>query len=382
MKKKMAFVDLTNFKDWPMGGMLEYELAILPYLCEHYDVDLWGFSVDGKLPEPLLINGKEYKVNVAGNCVTGRRIIPNFWRGLYFLKYKKQFYDMYDVVYCHTGSCMTAIGHIVNKSKTKLVYHQHGLSFLVDKSLIIRIQKPFYKLAQDTSQLVFVVSDPESVKTYSKIRQKASNAEYVSIVAPINLDKFDRNEICKRIESRKGNKTSIFVYTGRLISYKNPQLLVKAMALYCKNVNPVAKLRLIGSGEELEYIQQMSKDLGLNNNVEIYGAVSHDRICDLLSDADVFLTGSIGEGCSVSVIEAYASGLPVICGKVRGLEKQVIGGYTGYFVDEFTAESFYQKMVLLDKNRFKLARNCLEKAKEYDALTVSQKIIRKIDSLF
>ena len=32
MKRKMAFVDLTNFKDWPMGGMLEYELAILPYL--------------------------------------------------------------------------------------------------------------------------------------------------------------------------------------------------------------------------------------------------------------------------------------------------------------------------------------------------------------
>ena len=28
MKRKMAFVDLTNFKDWPMGGMLEYEFAI------------------------------------------------------------------------------------------------------------------------------------------------------------------------------------------------------------------------------------------------------------------------------------------------------------------------------------------------------------------
>lgn len=31
VKKKMAFVDLTNYKDWPMGGMLEYELAILWY---------------------------------------------------------------------------------------------------------------------------------------------------------------------------------------------------------------------------------------------------------------------------------------------------------------------------------------------------------------
>ena len=44
MKRKMAFVDLTNFKDWPMGGMLEYELAILPYLAEYYDLDIWGYS--------------------------------------------------------------------------------------------------------------------------------------------------------------------------------------------------------------------------------------------------------------------------------------------------------------------------------------------------
>ena len=47
MKRKMAFVDLTNFKDWPMGGMLEYELAILPYLAEYYDLDIWGYSLNG-----------------------------------------------------------------------------------------------------------------------------------------------------------------------------------------------------------------------------------------------------------------------------------------------------------------------------------------------
>lgn len=44
MKKKLAFVDLTNFKDWPMGGMLQYELSILPYLCDHYDIDIWGYQ--------------------------------------------------------------------------------------------------------------------------------------------------------------------------------------------------------------------------------------------------------------------------------------------------------------------------------------------------
>lgn len=58
MKRKMAFVDLTNFKDWPMGGMLEYELAILPYLAEYYDLDIWGYSLNGVIPMPLVLNGK------------------------------------------------------------------------------------------------------------------------------------------------------------------------------------------------------------------------------------------------------------------------------------------------------------------------------------
>ena len=64
MKRKMAFVDLTNFKDWPMGGMLEYELAILPYLAEYYDLDIWGYSLNGVIPMPLVLNGKEYPVHV------------------------------------------------------------------------------------------------------------------------------------------------------------------------------------------------------------------------------------------------------------------------------------------------------------------------------
>lgn len=88
MKRKMAFVDLTNFKDWPMGGMLEYELAILPYLAEYYELDIWGYSVNGIAPAPLVLNGKEYPVYICGNCSTNRRIIPNFWKGLSLLGYK------------------------------------------------------------------------------------------------------------------------------------------------------------------------------------------------------------------------------------------------------------------------------------------------------
>ena len=104
----MAFVDLTNFKDWPMGGMLEYELAILPYLAEYYDLDIWGYSLNGVIPMPLVLNGKEYPVHVCGNCSTNRRIIPNFWRGLSIFKHKSYFLNRYDIVYAHTNYYLNA----------------------------------------------------------------------------------------------------------------------------------------------------------------------------------------------------------------------------------------------------------------------------------
>lgn len=379
--KKMAFIDLTNYNDWPMGGMLEYELAILPYICEHYDVDLWGFSVNGVPPAPLVINGKKYPVNIAGNCTTKRKLVPNYWRGLNLMKFGKQFYDKYDIIYSHTGSCMTAISRIVNREHTKLVYHQHGLNYLTDKSLFTKIQKPFFKWAQKASHLVFVVSDYDSVKVYSEKQQRFSKAKYVAVSSPINLEKFNLATIKKRIEDHKDKNTSIFIYTGRFTPYKNAKLLVEAMSLYCKRINPDAILRLVGSGEELDIIRNLRKELDIEKNIQIYGAVPHIKIYELLNSSDVFLTASGGEGCSVSVLEAYASGLPVICGKVRGLEKQVVDGYTGYFVDDFTPESFYKKMVLLDKNRAKLSANCLEHAKKYDAATISKQIIDEIDSL-
>ena len=73
--KKMAFVDLTNFKDWPMGGMLQYELKILPALCQMYDVDLWGVSVDNKKNKSLEINGKQYPIYTWANAKTDKRLI-------------------------------------------------------------------------------------------------------------------------------------------------------------------------------------------------------------------------------------------------------------------------------------------------------------------
>lgn len=380
MKKKLAFVDLTNYKDWPLGGMLEYELAILPIMAERFEIDLWGFSVDGVKPDPLIINGKEYPIHIFGNSNTGKRIIPNFYKGANIINFKSGL-NKYDVVYCHSGSC--AVGaHFAMSSHSKLVYHQHGLNYLDDYHLSSLIQRPFYFFGQKFADLVLVVSDAPSVAKYAFQRKKYTDAKYVAIGSPIDLNKFDEVLNNKKILERGNKDAKKFIYTGRLSKYKNVRALVAAFELYVKNGHPDAILNIAGDGEELDLLNSLKEELGIMNNVNILGKVAHDDIYKLLSDSDVFLTASGGEGCSVSVLEAYASGLPVICGKVRGLEGQVINNETGLFVDAISAKGFYDAMVKLNNNIKNISLGALGIAKTYDRKIIANKICDEIESLF
>lgn len=379
MKRKMAFVDLTNFKDWPMGGMLEYELAVLPYLAEYYELDIWGYSVNGIAPAPLILNGKKYPIHLCGNCSTHRRIIPNFWKGLSLLAYKNDFEDKYDIVYAHTGSCLTALAKIINKEKTKLVYHQHGLNHQVDFQLRSLIQRPFLKWAQEASDVTFVVSDIQSVEAYSKKMASRTHTNYISIGSPICLDKFDANQIRKK---KEGAEIRNFLYTGRLSAFKNVKMLVDAFAMYVNQINGNAIFSIAGIGEELNIIKNKVKELGIDKNVRLLGSVPHDAIYRLLSESDVFITASRGEGVSVSVLEAYAAGIPVICAKVPGLEKQIIDGRTGLFVEEYTAKGFYDKMLALESTYYEMISACLEESRKYDAKIIADKIISNIENLY
>lgn len=380
-KKRMAFVDLTNYKDWPMGGMLEYELAILEHLIDSYELDIWGVSVNGKAEPFVEINSIKYPINIFGNAKTRGKLVPNYWRGLELIFHRNEFDKDYDVVYAHTGSCMVAIRYIVNHTKTRLVYHQHGLNHKVDFSFMSLIQRPGLRLAQKFADLVFVVSDKQAVKAYANEMAKKTSAKFVAIGSPINLKKFDFDYIEKRIDNRKNSQTMKFLYTGRLSAFKNVKTLVYAMRLYVKNVNPDAELLIIGSGGEYKNIAKIILECQLEKNVKLLGAIPHSKIYSLLKEADVFLTASGGEGVSVSVLEAFASGLPVVCFKVPGLEKQIISGKTGIIAKGESYENFYNAMIELDQIRSECARNCLKEAKKYDSKLITEKIIEEIEKL-
>ena len=380
-KKKMAFVDLTNYRDWPMGGMLEYELSILPTLTEKYDVDIWGVSVDGKVNQSIEINNKTYPIYIWGNVITKTRIVPNYWRGLYLYKLRNIFPRDYAVVYVHTGSCAVALNYMVDRERTKLIYHQHGLNHRDDYSLMSLIQRPLLDKAQKIADLVFVVSDKESVEKYAEEMAYKSKAKFIAIDSPISLSKFNKEAIALKIKDRKGKRPRKFIYTGRLTRFKNAMTMVEAFNMYIKQCDSGAVLEIAGKGEEYAPIKRLITEYGLDNNVKLLGAVAHDKIYELLENADIFLTASGGEGVSVSILEAFAAGVPVVCFEVSGLKKQVKDHYSGIIAKSHDKEGFFSAIKEAVRLKDDLVENCIREAARFDVSRIAGKICSEISAI-
>lgn len=129
-------------------------------------------------------------------------------------------------------------------------------------------------------------------------------------------------------EGRKdGAKQLIFV--GRLAGMKGVPVLLDALAELLPR-HPDAHLTLVGDGAERPAIEAQVAQLGLDSAVTFAGYRNQDEVAGDLARANVFVLPSFIEGLPVVLMEAMASGLPVISSVVAGVPELVEDGKTGY----------------------------------------------------
>jgi sugar transferase (PEP-CTERM/EpsH1 system associated) len=119
------------------------------------------------------------------------------------------------------------------------------------------------------------------------------------------------------------------VTVGRLVPVKDHATLFEAMALLKREgVSPT--LAIAGDGPLLEALQARAASLGLAERVRFLGHRPDVEV--VLGAGDVFVLSSESEGLSNTILEAMASGLPVVATRVGGADEMVRQGQTGYLV--------------------------------------------------
>jgi glycosyltransferase involved in cell wall biosynthesis len=141
-----------------------------------------------------------------------------------------------------------------------------------------------------------------------------------------------------------------FVAVGRFIDKKGPLLTLLAFARVAEAVEG-ATLVMAGGGVLLESCRSLARTLGLADRVSFVGVLRHAQVARLLRTARAFVQHSLrlpdgdSEGTPVAVLEAGASGLPVVATAHAGIADVVVHGETGYLVPEGDVPAMARFMV-------------------------------------
>ncbi len=110
--------------------------------------------------------------------------------------------------------------------------------------------------------------------------------------------------------------------------------------------NANLRLLLLGEGSIGESVEKFIGDYGLEDVVYRPGMVSHQEVPNYFRSADLYLTCAYSDGTSVSLLEAMASGLPVVVTDDPGNREWVVSGENGWLAPASDATAFGQKLLL------------------------------------
>lgn len=286
--------------------------------------------------------------------------------------------EHFDIVHTHTpvGGVLTRFAaRDARKSGTKVLYTAHGFHFY--KGAPIQNWLLWYPVERFMSRFTDVLitinnEDFERAKRFARCR-----VEYVPGVG-IDLSKFAiagcRDE--KRIELGISDNSFALLSVGDLIPRKNQAAIVRALPLLPKNV----KLYICGDGQERDNLLRLANELEVIDRVSLLGF--RDDIAEIMAACDCLVFPSIHEGLPVSVMEAMASGLPVIASSIRGIDPDLIEDHVeGLLLSDLysrTVASAVSNLMTNQSLSSRLARNALKRAKEFE----SNKVIDRVSSLY
>jgi len=227
---------------------------------------------------------------------------------------------------------------------------RHGIPLItsfrgMDASLLPSKDPGMYDRLFDEGDL-FLARSQDMVKDLETLGCPKGKA--VAHHSGIMLDDFRHAE-------RLAEEEVVFLTVARLAQNKGVQDAVEAFATVNRE-HPHTRLRIVGEGPQRGELEKLIRSLDLEGMVELAGAMPHNKVLDEMLKAHVFVlpsfTTSEGEkeGIPNALMEAQATGMPVVSTRHAGIPELVSDGKTGLLVDERDIAGLASKMSWLVDN--------------------------------
>lgn len=246
-----------------------------------------------------------------------------------------------DIIHSHLGAMIFAVPYVLTH-KVRYIHTVHNVPNQDSGWFIRTIIRLLVKLKKIEFSSISQVIQDQIVEEYKTTPDKAR-----VIVNPVDCQKYE----CKRNNTynNQNNQKIQLISIGRLSKQKNHKNLLKAFSIVHKE-NPNITLLVVGDGNLRQDLEKYKDELKLTDNVVFTGA--REDIPKLLADSDIFVMSSDYEGLPLTMLEAMASGLPIISTDVGGI-KDIVDEKNSILVRAGDSERLAEAITDLVKNHEK-----------------------------
>jgi glycosyltransferase involved in cell wall biosynthesis len=221
-----------------------------------------------------------------------------------------------------------------------LIVAAWGSDVLIEakKSRILRTLGKFTVRAADA-----VIVDSE-VKRRAVLDLDCTPSKIYSFPWGIDLDKFRPKKLERAVRHKhRFRKNRIVVSTRMHFPIYGVEYFIRAIPVVLSEMQDVEFL-VAGDGPLHEYYTSLARKLGIEQHVRFTGAIPNDLMPDLLNEADVYVSASLSDGASASLMEALACGLPVVVTKIPGNKEWVRNEENGLLVPPRDSEALARQI--------------------------------------
>jgi len=242
-----------------------------------------------------------------------------------------------DVVLAQYGPTGVALLEPCSQADVPLVVHFHGYDASL-KPVLAKYAAGYAALFARAAAIVAVSREMrQDLLTLGALKERLH-------VVPYGVDAASFSE------ATPGSSPPRFVSVGRFVDKKAPETVVCAFAAV-RAVVPDATLVMLGDGVLRESCMRLAACLGVAGAVSFPGSVSHQEVAGIMRNARCFVQHSVmslsgdKEGTPNAVLEASASGLPVVATRHAGIREAVVHEQTGLLCEEHDVQGMTRHML-------------------------------------
>ncbi len=240
-----------------------------------------------------------------------------------------------DHVHAHFGDVATSVAMLAAElSGRPFSFTLHGPGVFFDANL--------WHLGTKIEKSRFVACISWFARSQAQLLSSQEAADKLHIIhCGVDPERYDGD-----LADQRDDGVTRLAFVARLDHVKGLTVLLDALSA-ARAGGANIELTVVGDGPSRATFESHADKVGVTGAVRFAGYCNQQEVADILAASDVFVLPSFAEGVPVSLMEASASGLPVIATQVGGVSELVIDGETGFIVPPGDVDALQNRIAAL-----------------------------------